>query len=137
MPGPDLRMTQGLLVADEHGIRVLAQTDGFNAAEAERIAGLFGARAAACLLAHFASPFDRDHVAVATVADRLNGALGFHFLVLSRDLYQHLGDPFAIADRYPPDWNARGTLPGLEWPEQPLPPRRVEDLQEILKTGDS
>jgi len=137
MSVPDLRMTQGLLAADDRGIRVLAQSDGFNAAEAERIVGLYGVRTAACSLAHFACPFGRDSVCVSTVADRPDGALGFLFLVLSRDLYQHLGDPFAIADRYTPDWNARGTLSGLEWPEEPLPRRRVEELQEILKTGDS
>ncbi|HXD88558.1 MAG TPA: hypothetical protein VN641_18860, partial [Urbifossiella sp.] len=128
MSVPDLRMTQGLLAADDRGIRVLAQSDGFNAAEAERIVGLFGPRTAACSLAHFACPFGRDSVCVSTVADRPDGALGFLFLVLSRDLYQHLGDPFAIADRYTPDWNARGTLSGLEWPEEPLPRRRVEEL---------
>lgn len=74
---------------------------------------------------------------MATVADRPDGSLGFHFLVLNRTLYDHLGDPFAIADRYPPDWSAKGTLPGLQWPEEVLPIRRVEQLQELLKTGDA
>lgn len=139
MPLPDLHIAQGFLTADERGVRVLAQSDRFNAAEAERIVGLFGTRPAGipCPLAHFACPFEGDRVAVVTAADRPDGSLGFRFLTLGRELYRHLGDPFAIADRYPPDWNARGTLPGLEWPAEPLPKRRVEDLHEILKTGDT
>jgi len=61
--------------------------------------------------------------------------LGFRFLILARDLYQHLGDPFAISDRYPPNWIA-GTLPELYWPAQPLPERTLEQLDQILKNGD-
>jgi len=82
-------------------------------------------------------PFGKTGVAVVTVADQPNGDLGFRFLVLSRELYRHLGDPFAIADRYLPDWAATGTLPTLSWPPQPLPLRKVEDLQQLLKTGDA
>jgi hypothetical protein len=91
----------------------------------------------ACPVAHFACPFGTGSVAVVQVADRPDGSLGFRFLVLARELYQHLGDPFAIADRYPPDWNATGTLPGLVWPLEPLPKRTIEQIQTILKTGDS
>lgn len=139
MPAPDLHIAQALLLADTRSLRIIAQTEGFDAQEAERIVGLFGSRptGTACPLAHFACPFGKSHVAVATVADRPEGSLGFHFLALSRELYQHLGDPFAIADRFPPDWTAKGNLPGLEWPPEPLPRRRVEQLQEILKTSDT
>lgn len=136
---PELGIAQGLLSSDARGVRAVAQSDGFDTAEAERIAVLFGPRPAgvACPLAHFACPFGRSQVAVVQVADRPDGSLAFRFLVLSAELYRHLGDPFAIADRYPPDWNARGSLPPLAWPPEPLPPRTVEQVQEVLKTGDS
>lgn len=137
--GPDLHIAQALLSSDARGVRVLARSDGFDEPEAERIAVLFGSRPAgiACPLAHFACPFGKRLVAIATVADRPDGSLGFRILVLDRKLYEHLGDPFAIADRFPVDWNAKGTLPILEWPQEVLPPRKVERLQQILKTGDT
>lgn len=141
MPTPDLGILQALLLADARGVRVLAQSDGFDVPEGERIAVLFGTRPAGvvCPLAHFACPFGRDRVAVVQVADRAGSEspLAFRFLVLDRELYRHLGDPFAIADRYPPDWHASGWLTVLEWPPQPLPKRTVEDIQSVLKTGDS
>jgi hypothetical protein len=136
---PDLRIAQALLLADVRGVRVVAQSEGFDAPEGERIATLFGPRPAgvACPLAHFAVPFGRAGVAVAQVADRPDGSLAFRFLVLARDLYRHLGDPFAVADRFPPDWAATGTLPVLAWPPQPLPRRTVELTQGILKEADA
>ena len=135
---PDLRIQQALAFTDARGVRVAAQTDGFDAPEAERIAVLFGTRpdGAACSLAHFACPFGRKHVAVVRVEDRSGGALGFRFLVLARELYQHLGDPFAISDRYPPDWTASGALTDLAWPMEVLPERTLEQLDAILKAGD-
>jgi hypothetical protein len=139
MSTPDLRIAHALLLADVRGVRVAAQSGEFDTSEAERIAVLFGARpaGAACPLAHFARPFGRKHVAVVQVADRPDGALAFRFLVLGRELYSHLGDPFAVADRYPPDWSAKGTLPTLAWPHETLPKRTVEQVQQVLKTGDS
>jgi hypothetical protein len=140
MSTPDLRIAQALVVADPRGVRVVARSEGFDDAEAERITVLFGSRPAgvACPLAHFACPFGRSHVAVVRVADRLDGSLGFRFLVLARELYRHLGDPFAIADRYPPpDGVATGPLPALAWPLEILPPRTVAQIQELLKSSDS
>jgi hypothetical protein len=138
MPLPDLRVQQALLVADPRGVRVAAQSDEFDAAEAERIVTLFGLPPAgvACPLAHFAQPFGRKHVAVVQVADRPGGGLAFRFLVLAADLYRHLGDPFAVADHFPPDWAATGPLPMLEWPPAPLPPRTAAELQAVLKACD-
>src|SRR5207248_570581 len=99
-----------LLLADGRGIRVVAQSDGFDTPEAERIAVLFGPRPPgfACPLAHFACPFGPDWVAVVQVADRPGPGdpLALRFLVLGRELYRHLGDPFAVADRFPPNWDA-------------------------------
>lgn len=137
---PDLRIQQAVAVADVRGVRVVAHTPEFDTAEAERIAVLFGARPAGvrCPLAHFACPFGRKHIAVVRVEDRPGSGdpLGFRFLVLSRDLYQHLGDPFAISDRYPPEWTATGPLAEFAWPMETLPERTVEQLDAILKHGD-
>jgi hypothetical protein len=135
---PDLRIQHAIVLAESRGVRVVAQTDGFDTPEAERIAVLFGARPAgvACPLGHFACPFGRKHVAVVRVEDRPSGALGFRFLVLARELYQHLGDPFAISDRYTPDWHATGPLADLAWPMEVLPERTLEQLDAILKHGD-
>jgi hypothetical protein len=138
VPLPDLRVRQALLVADARGVRVAAQSDDFDAAEAERLAVLYGRPPAgvACPLAHFAQPFGARHVAVVRVADRPDGSLGLRFLVLGAELYRHLGDPFAVADHFPPDWFATGTLPVLEWPPAPLPPRTAAGLQAVLKACD-
>src|SRR4029079_4736136 len=126
---PDLRIQQAVVLADARGVRVVAQTDDFDAPEAERIAVLFGRRppGMTCPLAHFASPFGKKHVAVVRVEDRpaLGDVLVFRFLVLTLELYRHLGDPFAISDRYPVDWTANGALPDLAWPAEPLPERTL------------
>ncbi|WP_439627829.1 hypothetical protein [Gemmata sp.] len=137
---PDLRVQQALATADARGVRVVASTPEFDTAEAERVASLFGARPAGvkCPAAHFACPFGGKHVAVVRVEDRPGSGdpLAFRFLILARDLYAHLGDPFAISDRYPVDWAATGPLPELEWPKEVLPERTVEQLDSILKHGD-
>lgn len=137
MPLPDLRVQQAILVADARGVRVAAHSADFDAPEAERLAVLYGRPPAgvACPLAHFAQPFGKAHVAVVQVADR-PGGLALRFLVLAADLYRHLGDPFAVADRFPPDWSATGALPLLEWPPAPLPPRTAAELQAVLKACD-
>lgn len=138
---PNFHIAQALLTADARGVRVVAQSDGFDAPEAERVAVRYGKRppGVACPLAHFACPFGPRHVAVGQVADRPgpNDPLAFRFLVLDRDLYRHLGDPFAVADRYPPPWDATGPLPVLEWPHEVLPPRTVAQIDDVLRTGDS
>ena len=79
----------------------------------------------------FARPFTKDRVAIVQVVGRR-----FRFLVLGRELYHHLNDPFAIAERYPPNAEARGSLPDLDWPPQPLPQRTTVELDAILKQGD-
>ncbi len=79
----------------------------------------------------FARPFGPASVAIVRVVWPR-----FHFLVLGRELYRHLHDPFAIAERFPPDWEARGSLPDLTWPPEPLPKRTVAMLDNVLKHGD-
>jgi hypothetical protein len=121
-------------------VKVVASSPEFDTAEAERIATLFGSRPAGvrCLLAHFACPFGKQHIAVVRVEDRPGSGdpLGFRFLLLGCELYKHLGDPFAISDRYPANWTATGTLPELVWPVETLPERTIEQLDGILKHGD-
>ncbi|MBY0514431.1 MAG: hypothetical protein K2P78_11025 [Gemmataceae bacterium] len=136
---PDLRIAQGLLHADARGGRVVALSDGFEFAEAERVAVLFGTPppGVACPRAHFACPFGADRVAVVQVADHSPGRLAFRFLILARELYRHLGDPFQIADRYPPNWDTTGTLPELAWPMEVLPRRTVAQIQGVLKHADA
>ena len=138
---PDLRIQQAIALVDARSARLVAASDDFDAAEAERIAVLFGRRPEGvhCPLAHFACPFGRRHVAVVRVEDRPGSGdvLGFRFLVLGTELYRHLGDPFTIAYRFPFDWTATGTLPTLAWPAEPLPERTLEQLDGVLKHGDS
>lgn len=136
---PDTRIQQALVLADHREVRVIARTAEFDVPEAERVVVLFGVRpeGVVCPLAHFACPFGKKQVAIVRVEDRPGGFLGFRFLVLSRDLYHHLGDPFVIADRYPPNWFASGILPELTWPAEGLPERTIEQLDAVLKTGDT
>lgn len=141
---PDLAIAQAVILADATGPRVVARSDDFPSAweDAAITATIrFGRRppGVACPAAVFAVPVGRTHVAVVQVADQAappDPPLGFRFLILSRKLYEALGDPFAIADRYPPNWSAKETLPSLEWPPEPLPPRTVESVQHVMKTGD-
>jgi hypothetical protein len=138
---PDLRIQHAMVFADARGVRVVANTEEFDTPEAERIAVLFGKRPnnAACPLAHFACPFGKKQVAVVRVEDRPGPGevLGFRFLVLSRELYRHLGDPFAVSDRFPPDWTASGLQQLMKWPSERLPERTLEQLDAILKHGDT
>ena len=62
------------------------------------------------------------------------GVLGFHLLVPTRANYGRLGgDPFLLAERFPPPWEGRGELPSLTWPDEPLPRRTVADVQRVLQ----
>src|SRR5262245_2138534 len=114
---------------------LIARSDDFEdawAPDVERIVTGFGlprgGSAPDCL---FAVPFDRRRVAVISVSGRR-----FRLLVLPRSLYDLIPDPFAIADRFPPRWDASGTLPALEWPEEVLPKRTVGVLDAVFKHGD-
>lgn len=123
---------------------LLARSAGFAdewQAEAERLMVAFGERppGVRCAAAVFAQPFGKDRVAIVQVADQGDAtqpphALGFQFLVLTRrDYTQFLGDPFAVAERFPASWLARGELPALTMSAEPLPPRTVAEVQTVLK----
>lgn len=107
---------------------------------AERLCTGFGERPAgvACPGCVFAQPFGSSHVAVVQAADQGDAALGFRLLVLPVEFYERLGgDPFTIADQFPPDWQARGDLPTLEWVGGAPPTRTVERLQQVLDVPHS
>jgi hypothetical protein len=131
------------------GYRFLAQSPGFLEdwlPEAQRICTAFGERPAgvACPGCIFAQPFGKRHVVVVQVADQGTddsdrpGTLAFRLLVLSRPDFSALGgDPFLVADRFPPPWHARKELPQLTWPADPLPERTLDEVQRVLKSPES
>jgi hypothetical protein len=133
---------------DAGGYRFLARSPGFRddwLAEAQRICTGFGDRPAgvACPACVFAQPLGKQHVAIVQVADQGSddagrpGALGFHLLLLPRAAYRGFGgDPFALAERCPPPWPARGELPALSWPAVSPPGRTVEQVRGVLKRPD-
>lgn len=146
MTDAELTIEQAVVVRLALVPKVVARSGDIDFAAEEMLlatAVKFGRRPAgvACPQAVFALPVGRDRVVVVQVADRPDGSadppLAFRVLVLSRRLYAELGDPFAVADRYPANFDARGPLPSLAWPPEPLPRRQVGVLREMLKAGDS
>ena len=128
----------------EGGYRFLARSPGVPddwLPEAQRLCAGFGERPAgvSCPSAVFAQPLTRDRVAVVQVADQPGaddagrpGVLGFRLLILPADGYARLGgDPFALADRFPPDWEARGELPALAVPAE-APRRTLAEVRDVL-----
>ncbi len=127
------------------GYRFLARSPGFLdewLPEAERLCTGFGERPAGvkCPAAVFARPLGKKHVAVVQAADLgaddagRPGALGFRLLVLPQDAYAFLGaDPFALAERFPPSWEANGELPALACPAEPPARRTVADIQGLFE----
>lgn len=146
MPFPDLAIRQLLVIRHGNDPKIVAKSENvdFELEEAAvRMAVKFGPRPSGLALpdAVFALEINRMRVAVVKVADRPDGTpnppLAFRFLIFSREIYAHLGDPFAIAERLPANYDARGSLEELTWTFDAFPPRRVEDLRDILKNGDS
>jgi len=131
------------------GFRFLARSPGFLDAWlplAERLCAGFGERPAgvACPGSLFAQPFGPAHVAVVQVADLGSddagrpGALGFRLLVLPRAAYAGLGgDPFLFAERSPPPWPQRDTLPTLRETIEIPRPRTTEEVLAVIKGADS
>jgi hypothetical protein len=130
------------------GYRFLARSPGFVEEwlpEAQRLCTSFGERpgTVACPACVFAQRFGRRYAAIVQVADQGRddsgrpGALGFHLLVLPLVAYRNLGgDPFGIAERFPPPWRARGDLPALSWLGEPPLARTVERVQGVLKRDE-
>jgi hypothetical protein len=108
--------------------------------EAQRLAQGFGERpdGVRCPRAVFAKPLGGDHVAVVQVGDQPGDggapALGFHFLVLPRLEYvRFFGDPFFIAEQFPPTWHLTGDLPALSLANTAQPRRTVAMVQRVLQ----
>lgn len=146
MPFPDLAIRQLIVIRHGNDPKIVAKSENvdFELEEsAVRAAVKFGPRPAGLALpsAIFAFEINRARVAVVQVADRPDGTpnppLAFRFLIFSRDIYAYLGDPFAIAERLPANFDARGSLEELTWAFDAFPARRVEDLRDTLKNGDS
>ena len=142
---PDIVLEQALyLRAAGQAPRLRARSPGFAdgwLADVARILHDFGERPGGvrCPHAVFAQPMVQDWVAVVQVADQAgehqDPALGFHVVVVPRKEYgELLGEPFALADRFAPPWShAGGELPALALPGEPVPPRTVADVQQVLK----
>src|SRR5262245_57552367 len=139
---PEIPVEQALCSSDgTDACRLLARSPGFLdewQPEAQRLCSGFGSRPAGvtCSSSVFAQPFGKKHVAVVHAADgNQPGTMLFHLLIVPRAEYESsIGDPFVLADRFPPAWQARGDLPPLAWPAEPLPRRTVAEVQRILKS---
>ncbi len=96
-----------------------------------------------CPEAVFALPC-ADSVAIAIVRDENpespDATLLFRYFFVAKSLYTLLGDPFEIVNelvKSPDATTTAASLPTLQWPEQPLPPRLPEQILWHLKQGDS
>ena len=72
---------------------------------------------------------------VGRVMDERFKGLHFHFLVVDRKSYEAwIRDPFMLADKVAPTWDAQGTLPTLTHPTEDFKPRTLGQVQAVLKT---
>ena len=69
-------------------------------------------------------------------ADGAPPILRFHVLSIPNESYAQIGDPFVLAEHFPPPWDARVVLPTLAWTDD-APERPVERVQRILQEDDS
>lgn len=119
-------------------IDLLASSPGFLEewqSEARELILEFGSRppGVACPHALFAVLFEARWVAVVQVADR-DGGLSFHFLIIDQPNWEgFLGDPFAVARKFPPPWIAKGGLPQLKLPLDFQKPRTVDEVRKVLE----
>ncbi len=146
---PPITLEQALFHRPDHEApRLVARSAGFDAAwiaDAQELIDGFGERRGAlpCPLTVFAKPIGFKHVAIARVRDdkpeafasglRLLG-LHFHFLVVERKAYEAcIRDPFMLAEKIAPTWDAPDTLPALTIAEDTFKPRTLEQVQGVLK----
>jgi hypothetical protein len=127
---------------DRDSPRLVARSTGFDdawLADAERLALGFGDRRGGlrCPLTVFAKPIGAKHVAVVRVVDdreTFATALRFHFLVIERKIYEAwIRDPFLLAQKIEPTWEANDSLPALMIPEEAFSPRTLAQVQAVLK----
>jgi hypothetical protein len=143
----DLTISQVLIVSDHSGPASVARSDGIVTELEDAAIELirrFGDRPQGVRVpvAMFAAPLggtsgrSRRVIAVVQFSEESDTVLVFHCLLLNQKLYEAIGDPFAIIDRFPPDWSLRGLLPLLQWPPVPPPARTVEQIATVLQNGD-
>jgi len=140
---PDLTIEQALAQRTPAGVVVVARSPGFAddwLPELERLCAGFGTPPPDTYLpvCVFAQPLAGNQVAVVqAAAEGTPPVLRFHCLALPRKLYEALGDPFAVAEQFPPPWGERVVLPTLAWLEEPREPRSVAQVQRVLQEDDS
>ncbi|MBI1830041.1 MAG: hypothetical protein HYR84_01160 [Planctomycetes bacterium] len=122
---------------------LIARSPGFDAgwiAQAQQIIFGFGDRRVGmrCPLTVFAQPIGANHVAVVRVMDDVAATgprgLRFHFLIVDLENYDAwIRDPFMLAEKVAPTWEAGEALPALTIAEAAFAPRTLAQLQDVLK----
>src|ERR1700722_3315950 len=109
---------------DRESPRLLARSPGFDNAwlpDAEQLVLGFGDRphGRRCPLTVFGQPLTKAHIAIVRVVEEKDFAgLLFHFLVFERKRYEGwIPDPFLLAEKIEPTWDAKDALPALMLPE--------------------
>ncbi|HZZ80324.1 MAG TPA: hypothetical protein VFE62_17565 [Gemmataceae bacterium] len=127
---------------DRQSPTLVARSSGFDdawLAESERIILSFGDRTHGlrCPLTVFALPLGKKHVAVVRVVDvnpDFPTGLRFHFAVVERKIYeQGIRDPFHLAEKIEPAWDASGTMPTLMLAQETFNWRTLAAVQSVLK----
>ena len=80
----------------------------------------------------FASDLDSRHVAIVRVGPRRPA----YFQIWQIATYHQLGNPFQLADLFPPDAPDRGELPTRQYEPAPLPRPSVAELASRLAEAD-
>jgi hypothetical protein len=139
---PDLTIEQALADVTPSGPAVVARSPGFLEAwepEFLRLCAAFGTPPPGEYLAPcvFAKPLARGRVAVVQAAAVGSPpALHFHGLAVSDAVYAAVGDPFHVAEAFPPPWGETVALPTLVWADG-VPTRTVAHVRRILQEDDS
>jgi hypothetical protein len=139
---PELTIEQAIAEAIPTGVTVVARSPGFDAEwepELIRLCAAFGQPPAGEFLAPsvFSKPLARGTVAVVQVAAEGHPTvLRFRCLAVPTEVYASVGDPFLIAERFPPQWGERVALSTLAWVDE-VPHRTVDQIRRVLQEDDS
>jgi hypothetical protein len=140
----EIFIEQAIYYADPHGTyRCQSRSPGFTEQadfDAIRLcSGVSGTgRVETASDSVFAQPLNRDWVMVAQVrggpdAEARSPGLHIRFLMVPRKAYRlWLGDPFVLADHFPPPWDAR-ELPRLSYRPDLSFDRQVSAIDAVLK----
>ena len=106
---------------------------------AEQLVFGFGARrnGLRCPRSVFAKPLTKNHIAVVRVKDEYADfpkGLFFHILVVPKSTYDAwIRDPFLLAEKIAPTWEAADPMPSVTMAEEAFTPRTVAQVQGVLK----